>query len=332
MRRTASAALAIGLAWAANTALGASYVVPLVVQTEDQALRPEICALFTALSLATGFDVQDGTGHDRPWTAAATANDGALRVALKSPEGRLRAEKTLAARDACADTIEVLTILLAAHLPLFAAETNAAPAPAASRPEAAPRPAALDAPASAIPPAPPPALQTVRLSLAPTLVVPGSRPRGLATLGAEARIEPLGVGLAVGLFGGVRVGLGYNRQALHPGTLTITELAPALIGGVEMWRAGHFTLRGGASVGVRVTDGAVSGLAQDGSARLTAAELGVLFEAVFEVAHPLALAAGVSAGRLLPRPGFAVAGKGRVFSTPEVLGAAHLGLLWSPWS
>ena len=250
--------LVFGVLVLAPLVAAAAREVPLVVRAEAQPLSPDTCGYWTALSLATGFDVRPVTAAqaaDRAWEADADLEGETLRVRLKSPDGRLRADKSIPVRDPCADGVQVLAILLVVHVPAFELDVQRTQNPSV---DAQPK-AEVEAQA-------PLPNRSIRWLVAPNLVLLAKEPRYLISLGGEVLLGRLGFGL--------RLSGSSVEEKAGSGRIRVTELSSRLTSGYALVTQDPFRIELQGLAGARLDLGSSKGFSKNRRAMIPAAELG----------------------------------------------------------
>lgn len=120
--------------------------VPLVLTVRGPDIEPGSCSFWPALSFATHLGLRPAASGELAWQALLRQRGSQVFAEPHSPTGRVVTKKKATGGDPCETAIQLLAILLSAHVPTFGLAVEP-PAPARRRPTRAepadPRPVAL---------------------------------------------------------------------------------------------------------------------------------------------------------------------------------------------
>jgi hypothetical protein len=308
----------------------------------DFPTRLKSCAIdHGALSAKTGFQVRAPEATDNFWTTRVEVSGAGLTVTLHRPDGTLVSSKTLAARRvSCPALLDLVAVLLAAHVPGVALSAPAeAPAPASQPTESEATSLPTQVTPSAIDPESPTAVTTAASATPATSAPPVARTiehwyAGIGGGVAGFRDGPAVLGVVRAhlqlwryLAAGGQVLFSYSQHDVADGEAAVWTVDGRLTAGLFL-RHGPLAWSVSGLVGGRLTRGAASGFDEDGSASVGSASLGLAGDIWWAAGRHLRLGVGTNVVFLLPRARFDVTGVGQAYTTPLPTVELHLSAGW----
>lgn len=290
-----------------------------------------------ALSARTGFRVRSPLAAERFWVVRVMSAGQRLIVTLHRPDGAVVASKPLVAKQMpCRALVELVAVLLAAHVPEVLLNAPPADPATASRPV---QPIPTVPRAQPIRPAPtaPTALPTLAAPATPRAPAASAIGRWYAGVGGgvtglNERPAVLGMARAYLLLwrylaAGSQVLVSHRQHDVADGQASIWAVDGRLTAGLFV-RHQHLAWSLGALVGGRLSHGAAEGLYLNGSGSVGALGLGFCGEMWMPAGRHLRLGLGTNVVFFVPRAAFDVTGVGQVYRNPLPMVEAHLSVGW----